>query len=70
METVKAYCRTNLDDYKIEIDEFYRIPLQGEFVECLYKGKPAKLAVHSITHKRSGSKPFIEVELHKPIVYI
>lgn len=78
---IKAYCRTNLDDFKQVTwpDRFQCVPRIGEQVEGLRTGSGPgshpRLRVVAVTHmmqqsKLSGSatlgwEPVIEVELHK-----
>lgn len=64
METIKGRCRTNLDDHTMTVTEFYRIPMIGERVTCLYKGRETTLKVCDITHDIKFHKPYIIVELH------
>lgn len=65
METIKGRCKTNLDGYTMTVTEFYRVPMTGERVTCLYNGRETTLKVCDITHDFKFGKPFIIVELHK-----
>lgn len=67
METIKGHCFTNLDDYRMTVTEFYRVPNIGERVACLYKGLDSDLKVCQITHNFKNGEPYIIVELHKNI---
>ena len=63
---VQAICKTNLDDYTCHITKFDRVPLMGEYVYCLYKGKPSSLKVVKVTHMQTPvGSPQVEIELHK-----
>jgi hypothetical protein len=65
LQTIKGHCTTNLDDYRMTVKEFYRVPNIGERVSCLYKGNEASLKVCQITHDFRNNEPYIIVELHK-----
>ncbi len=62
--TIKGHCFTNLDDYKINIREFYRVPNIGERVACIRNGYETSLKVCQITHDFKDGMPYIIVELH------
>lgn len=64
METIKGHCTTNLDDYRMTVTEFYRVPNVGECVACIRKGYKATLKVCQITHDFVDGEPYIIVELH------
>lgn len=63
-ETVKGHCTTNLDDYTMTVNEFYRVPLKGEQVACAKKGHDSTLKVCQVTHDFKFGEPYIIVELH------
>lgn len=65
METIKATCYTNLDNYDCTITNvFSAIPRIGDRVRVLYKGNVCALKVCGITHQQSGNEPYITIELH------
>ena len=64
METIKGHCQTNLDDYSMIVNEFYRVPNVGERVACLRKGNKSSLKVCQITHDFRDDKPYIIIELN------
>lgn len=64
MGIIKGHCKTNLDDYKMKVISFYRVPNIGERVSCLYKGHESDLKVCQITHDFRNGEPYIIVELH------
>ena len=64
METIKGHCTTNLDDYRMTVTEFWRVPNIGEKVCCERKGYKSSLRVVQITHDMRDGIPYIIVELH------
>lgn len=61
---IKGHCFTNLDDYRMTVNEFYRVPNIGEKVACIYKTYDTTLKVHQIIHDFKNNNPYIIVELH------
>ena len=64
MNYIKGHCTTNLDDYRMVVDKFYRVPNIGERVACLHKGYDSSLKVCQITHDFRDGEPYVIVELH------
>ena len=66
-EYIKGYCRTNLDDYKMDDwpEVFVEVPRIGEYVRAkddMYK----ELKVVQITHTvNDDNEPIIIVELNR-----
>lgn len=66
MEYINGICRTNLDDYRVDVvSKFVIVPRIGDNVAVLYKGMKSALKVVSITHDIFLDKPIIRVELNK-----
>lgn len=65
MEIIKGHCKTNLDDYRMTVKGFYRVPNIGERVACIYKGYDSDLKVCQITHDFRDGEPYIIVDLHR-----
>lgn len=64
MNTIKGYCRTNMDGYSLEKwpREFVAIPREGDRVAA-ESGKTLKVC--GVTHKydKMNNCPYIEIEL-------
>lgn len=67
METIKAKCNTNLDNYDCFVTEFVALPRKGDNVAVLLKGQRTYLKVVSILHTEDKHYKgcYIEVELNK-----
>lgn len=63
MDFIKGHCRTNLDDYRMIVDRFYKVPEVGEKVVCERMGYRTELYVCQVTHDIEKDKPYIIVEL-------
>lgn len=64
MNTIKGYCRTNLDGYDCsEVRDFVAVPQKGDRVEVKRGNYPSRLEVCGITHLVKNGIPLIEVEL-------
>ena len=61
---IKGHCTTNLDNYRMSVTKFYRVPNKGEQISCFRGGRDATLKVCQITHSMKDGEPYIIVELH------